>query len=281
MAEEKRIPIFGANWKAGKEKTNITSRFIKEYFSISAWRGEPFHVALQTVGKNVEVFIAPSFTSISDIIQKTGILKKPGIKINIAAQDIYFEDNGPYTSTVTGPMLKDKAVKYVIVGHSERRYEFGDTNEDVAKKAVAVHRNNMLPIICVGENLHERENGKLYDIVEEQICSVFNELRLRGHPTVDNVIAYEPLWAIGIGETATPQQAQEMHQYIKEILATKFNKNVADSARIMYGGSVTPSNIADLMAQQDIDGALVGGASLNPRYFFEIVKGGTEAYYSK
>lgn len=139
----------------------------------------------------------------------------------------------------------------------------------------------MIPIICIGEKLDERESGKLYEIIEEQVCSVFNELRSQGYPTVDNIIAYEPVWAIGTGITATPSQAQEMHQYIKKILADTFNRNVANSSRIIYGGSVTPSNIADLMAQQDIDGALVGGASLDPKSFFEIIGRGIGAYYKK
>lgn len=287
MAEKiQRKPIFGGNFKAGqeedtkkgKESIDISFKYLNSYFQgMLSYPGKGINQFPKAIAEleNTEVFIAPPYPYLHCV--KVII----GENLALGAQDIDYEDRGARTSAVTGPMLKDVDVNYVIVGHSERRHTFGDTNEIVAKKAVAVYRNGMVPIICVGETLDERESEKLYEIVEEQVCSVFNKLRLEGYPTVDSIIAYEPVWAIGTGKNATPQQAQEMHQYIKEILASKFNKNVAGSARIMYGGSVTPNNITDLMAQPDIDGALVGGASLDPKSFLEIVKKGTEAFYRK
>ncbi len=186
--------------------------------------------------------------------------------IALGAQDIYWEDQGAFTGEVSAKMLKSVGCKYVIIGHSERRQYFGETDESVNKKLKKALADKLSPIVCIGERLEQREKGKTFKVVETQLKGGFKDIAVKDWDNI--VIAYEPVWAIGTGKTATPDQAQEVHAYIRKLLP----KEVAQSTRILYGGSVKPENIKDLMAQPDVDGGLVGGASLKVDAFEKIIK---------
>lgn len=188
----------------------------------------------------------------------------------LAAQDIYWEDSGAFTGEISGPMLRDVGCDCVIIGHSERRQYFGETDEAVNRKISAALRNGLLPIVCVGETLEQREANKTWEVIETQLRDGLKNIDLKG--LEDFVIAYEPVWAIGTGKTATPEQAQEVHGLIRNHLNEVYGADTADRVRILYGGSVKPSNCRELMSKQDIDGALVGGASLKPDQFAAIVR---------
>jgi triosephosphate isomerase len=213
----------------------------------------------------VQVAVAPPFTAlaaVADAIRDT--------KIELAAQDVHWEKQGAFTGEVSAAMLADLGVKHGIVGHSERRQLFGETDETVAKKLRALLGAGILPIVCVGETLYERDEGKTLDVVARQIKGA-----LAGLPEAELArltIAYEPVWAIGTGKTATTEQAQEVHAAIRGMLRD-LGPGAADRVRIQYGGSVKPDNAAELMSQPDVDGALVGGASLKAEDFSRIVKG--------
>ena len=204
----------------------------------------------------VDVVLCPnniSLERVSDIIDKTNI--------KLGAQNVHYEDKGAYTGETSANMLLTLDVKYVIVGHSERRQYFGETDEIVNKKAKKILEKSMKPIICVGETLEQREKGQLYDFIASQVKNALSDI---SEEDVKNniVIAYEPIWAIGTGVTATSDQAQEMCKFIREEVRKLYNDKVADSIRIQYGGSVKPSNANEILNMEDIDGALVGGASL-------------------
>ena len=190
--------------------------------------------------------------------------------IALGAQDVYFENNGAFTGEISCQMLKDLGCTYVIVGHSERRHVIGETDELINKKVAAAIRGGLLPIFCVGELLSEREAGRTNAVVTEQVRKGL--AGIDGEKVLAVTIAYEPVWAIGTGKTATPQQAQEVHVMIRELLARMYNKGVADELRIQYGGSANPGNTAALMANADVDGLLVGGASLKADDFAAMVK---------
>jgi triosephosphate isomerase len=199
--------------------------------------------------------------------------------ITLGAQDVHWEEKGAFTGEVSPLMLKDIGVRYVVIGHSERRTYFGETNETVNKKLRASLKIGLLPIMCVGERLEEREAGKTFDVVKNHV-----EEGLKGiskDEVLKVVIAYEPVWAIGTGKTATPEQAEEVHKYIRELLHKMFNATVAENLRIQYGGSVKPENIKELIEQEDIDGALVGGASLKIEQFVPIVKESARKYSAR
>jgi len=216
--------------------------------------------------EGVDIVLCPPFTALADVadtLTDTNIL--------LGAQNIFWEDAGAFTGEISGPMLKDLGVTYVIIGHSERRQYFHETNETVNKRLRAALKNGLLPIVCVGENLAQREANKTFDIIKDHCEGSLKGLSVEEMKNV--VLAYEPVWAIGTGKTATPQQAQEVHLFIRQLLEKMFNAEIASSVRIQYGGSVTPDNVISLMAQQDIDGALVGGASLKAPSFAAIVKG--------
>jgi len=187
-------------------------------------------------------------------------------KIALGAQDLFWEDDGAYTGEVSAPMLKAVGCTYVIIGHSERRQYFGETDETVNKKLFVALKHRLIPIVCIGEKLEEREKGITFQVIEKQIKGGFKGLGTGDWGSV--TIAYEPVWAIGTGKTATPDQAQEVHSFIRKHLP----KETADKVRILYGGSIKPENIKDLMAQPDIDGGLVGGASLKIDSFVKIIK---------
>ncbi len=207
--------------------------------------------------------VATALSAINDVVLESNI--------EMGAQNLYWEDSGAFTGEISAPLIKDAGCKYVIIGHSERRQYFGETNETVNKKIKAALASGLLPIVCVGEVLEEREADKTFDVIKSQVTE-----SLAGF-SVDElaklVVAYEPVWAIGTGKTATPDQAQEVHKFIRGIIAEIGSDDVAAGMRLQYGGSVKPDNVKELMSQEDIDGALVGGASLKPDSFVALVKG--------
>lgn len=215
--------------------------------------------------KNVDIAICPAFTSlyvVREIIKDTNI--------ELGAQDMFWEKEGAYTGEISASMLKSIGCRFVIIGHSERRQYFNETNENVNKKIKSALSEGLTTIVCIGERLDERDKGQAFGVVADQIAEVL--AGLNNNDVLKIVIAYEPVWAIGTGKTATPQIAQEVHSYIRKIIATATSQGLANSIRILYGGSVRPDNIKGLLMEQDIDGALVGGASLNVESFISIIK---------
>lgn len=247
-----RKPILAANWKMYKTLAEAAS----------------FAVALQEqIGPLIdrEAVIAPPFTAIDPVGRA---LKLEGYALS--AQNCHWEEKGAFTGEISTVMLKDVGCRYVIVGHSERRHIFGETDEAVRAKTAAVFAHGMLPIVCIGELLGERDAGGTFEVVGGQV-----EKALQGLDSglaEQLVLAYEPVWAIGTGRTATPAQAQEVHAFIRGRLETLFNKGVANRTRILYGGSVKPDNVDALIAEADVDGMLVGGASLEVGSFKRIVQ---------
>ncbi len=247
-----RKPIIAGNWKLNK--TARESIILVD---------ELKRALVDMVG--VDVVVCPPFVNLSVVVEEL-----IDHDIAVGAQNVYWQDSGAFTGEVSCPMLVDLDVKYVILGHSERRQYFGETNETVNKRLQAVLKTAMTPIVCVGENLKEREANQAFAVIENHCAGSFAGISADDMRRV--VIAYEPVWAIGTGKTATPEQAQEIHAFIRSWLGKNFGPEVAESVRIQYGGSVTPENSAALMAKADIDGALVGGASLKAPSFAAIVK---------
>jgi len=249
-----RKTIIAGNWKMYKtivEAIDLSTILKRDLFEIDF--------------QAIDVVLCPAFTSLSEVSE---VISESEIKLG--AQDVYWQEEGAFTGEVSCKMLKDAGCNFVIIGHSERRQFFGETNEAVNKKLKAVLGHGLLPIVCVGENLQEREHGVTFKVLDDHL-----ENGLKGIPQEDllkTTIAYEPVWAIGTGKTATPQQAQEAHNYIRKALARLYSEEVAAAVRIQYGGSVKPDNISELMRQPDVDGALVGGASLSAESFTAIVK---------
>lgn len=226
---------------------------------ISAIKNEMSKSETQT-----EVIVCPPFTSLETA---TTLLK--GSKIKLGAQNMHYEENGAFTGEVSASMLKSVGCKFVILGHSERRTIFGETDEVINLKIKKAIASGLKPIFCVGETLEERENGLTEKVVETQIKN-----GLKGIPESDLselIVAYEPVWAIGTGKTASPEQAQEVHKFIRNLIKSQFSSNLAENIVIQYGGSVKPENAAELFSQQDIDGGLIGGASLKASSFMAIV----------
>ena len=215
--------------------------------------------------RDIDIVVAPTFTALQAISREI-----EGSNIELAAQDVFWEPSGPYTGEISPIMLKDVGCRYVIIGHSERRQYFGETNESVHKKIKASLAMGLHPIICMGETLEEREAGKTFDVVKIQVTQCLEGFSPKEMEKI--TIAYEPIWAIGTGKTATPQQAEKVHAFIREQLGYITLRQVSEAIRIQYGGSVNPDNISDLMVQPNIDGALVGGASLKADSFSGIVK---------
>jgi triosephosphate isomerase len=247
-----RLPFIAGNWKMNKtvEESLDLVRQLKATLS-------------NIVG--VEVAVAPPFTALYAISQE---LK--GSFIRLAAQNLFYEEKGAFTGEISPLMLKEIGCQYVIIGHSERRQFFGETDETVNRRIKAALGQGVKPIFCVGETLKEREEGKAFSVIEKQ---VEGGLRGIGKEEVKNIVmAYEPVWAIGTGKTATPEQAEEVHRFIRERLERFYSREIAEGIRIQYGGSVTPENIKGLMRQENIDGALVGGASLKSETFSKIVR---------
>ena len=214
----------------------------------------------------IEVVLCPPYTSLSDVNEIIA-----GSPMKLGAQDVYWEKEGAFTGEISCAMLKSVGCEYTIVGHSERRQFFHETNETVNRKARAALAAGLKPIVCVGEKLEERKAGKTFDVVKDHV-----ENSLAGITRDDmlkTVIAYEPVWAIGTGVNATAAQAEEVHAYIRELLKKRYDEGLAKSVRIQYGGSVKPDNIKELIGEEDVDGALVGGASLKADGFVDIVNG--------
>jgi len=220
-------------------------------------------------GQDIDIVICPAFTALSEVLEVI-----VDSNIQLGAQDVYSQDEGAFTGEVSPVMLKDIGCKFVIIGHSERRQYFGETNESVNNKIKAALKHDLTPIVCVGETLSQRESGETLQVLDDHI-----ENGLKDITDIDIlkiVIAYEPVWAIGTGKNATPGQAQEAQKYIRDLLREMYNNDIADTVRIQYGGSVKPDNITELMREPDVDGALVGGASLKIETFTEIVRKAAE-----
>ncbi len=248
-----RIPVLAANWKMFKTVGETVS-YLKEFCALTAGVS------------GAEIAVAPPFTAIRAASEAAR-----GSNVGIAAQDCYWEQEGAFTGEISARMLKDAGACYVIVGHSERRRLFGDTDERVNRKLGAVLTAGLTPIVCIGETLEERDAGRTLAVLDRQIEAGLADLT--PSQVASLVIAYEPVWAIGTGRNATPAQAGEAHAHIRGKLAATFGAEAAAACRILYGGSVKPENIKDLMAIEDVDGALVGGASLTVSSFFAIVSG--------
>ena len=235
-------------------------------------RGEALEL-VETIKKGfkdngeVKVIVAPPFTSLLTVSEA---LKDS--TIGIAAQNMYYEKEGAYTGEISPLMLKDVGVHYVIIGHSERRKYFCETDENINKKIKVALEYSITPILCIGESLEERREGKTFEKIERQIDAAFKNLTPEEAKKV--IIAYEPIWAIGTGETATPEQAEEVHSFIRKKIEKIYGNDIATYAIILYGGSVKPNNAFSLMRENDIDGVLVGGASLKGDSFLEIIEAG-------
>jgi len=212
-----------------------------------------------------EIVLCPTFTALESAVNAV-----KGSNIKIGAQNLFWEEKGAFTGEIAPGMIKDLGCEYVIIGHSERRQYFGETDATVNKRIFAALKSGLKPIICVGETLAERESDKTFSVIETQIKGGLKDLTKEQMTTA--VIAYEPVWAIGTGKTASKEQAQEVHAFIRKLLSDMFGKDTAAATRILYGGSVKPDNMKDLMSQPDIDGGLVGGASLEADSFSKIIK---------
>ncbi|MFP4163647.1 MAG: triose-phosphate isomerase [Chitinispirillaceae bacterium] len=213
---------------------------------------------------DVDVAVCPPYTNLLAVAEEI-----KGTNVKLGAQDVHWEQKGAFTGKVSCAMLKSVGVTYVIIGHSEQRSYFGETDETVNKKTKAALAAGLLPIVCVGETLDERKDGKMNAVIETQIRGAFEGIS--AEDAAKCTIAYEPVWAIGTGETATPEQANEVHVFIRNLLSELFGKETADTMRIQYGGSMKPGNAKDLLAQSDVDGGLIGGAALKPADFAGIV----------
>lgn len=247
-----RKPIIAGNWKMYKtvQESVSTLNDLKPKISGISDR---------------EIVMCPVFTCLKSVCDTA-----KGSNIKIGAQDLFWEEKGAFTGEISANQVKDTGCTYVIIGHSERRQFFHETNETVGKKLLAALKAGLTPIACIGETLSERDSGKTFAVNEKQIREGLGVLSQEQVKSI--VIAYEPVWAIGTGKVATPAQAEEVHIYIRKTIAGMFGQDVADVLRILYGGSVKPENISELMEQKNIDGALVGGASLEADSFAKIIK---------
>lgn len=250
-----RKPIIAGNWKMNKTLSEAKS-FAEE-------------VKSQVPSKEkVEAVICAPALFLQSLVEAA-----KGTDVEIGAQTMHFEESGAFTGEISPKALEDLGVQYVIIGHSERREMFNETDETVNKKALAAFRYHLLPIVCVGETLEQRESGKTMELVGNQVKKAL--AGLTNEQAKQTVIAYEPIWAIGTGKSSTSQDANEVCAHIRKVVAEQFSEDVAASLRIQYGGSVKPGNIKEYMAQPDIDGALVGGASLEAQSFLQLVEAGS------
>jgi len=247
MSHNERRPLIGGNWKMNLLQEGART-FCRE---LLAGLHNP----------TAEVVLFPSFPLLSNVAAALG-----DSPVACGAQDIHTEDKGAHTGDVSGPQLVDAGCRWVLCGHSERRSDHGESDELVGQKAVAANRYGLYPMICLGETLEERQAGRTFEVLERQLNAA-----LDGRPD-PFALAYEPVWAIGTGETATPEIAQEAHRFLREHLADLLGDEVARVKRIVYGGSANPENAGTLIAEPDIDGFLVGGASLDPEKFLAIIR---------
>ena len=247
-----RRPLIAGNWKMFKTCPEAVETAAKL-------------VTLVAGTTDMDVMIAPPFTALAPVFD---VVK--GSSVCLGAQNLFWESQGAFTGEISPAMLVSTGCTYVIIGHSERRQHFGETDETVNKRIQAAVNNDLIPVMCVGESEKERESNNTFSVLDKQV-----KKGLKGFSSNDLkrlVIAYEPVWAIGTGKTATAGQAQEVHQFLRAMVEKSFGNILAKSIRILYGGSVKPNNIAELMAMPDVDGALVGGASLDPDTFSKIVR---------
>jgi len=247
----KRIPLIAGNWKMHKTIAEAVDT------------ADALKALIEGIS-GVEVMLAPVFTAIPAVVETL-----EDSSIFVGAQNLFWEKHGAYTGEVSPEMLRDAGCRQVIIGHSERRQYFGETDEKVNKKLAAAFRVGLHPILCIGETEAQRENNQTFSVLDKQVEVGLKDLF--SQDLKDLILAYEPVWAIGTGKTATREQAQEVHQYLRRKLTDMFDSTLTDGLRILYGGSVKPDNIAELMAMEDIDGALVGGASLEAETFAKIV----------
>jgi triosephosphate isomerase len=247
-----RTPLVAGNWKMFKTVHDAVV-YAKEFRSF-----------VKDVD-DVEIVLAPPFTAVHAVAEAAR-----NSPIAVAAQNVFWEKEGAFTGEVSAPMIREAGAEYVIVGHSERRQLFGETDLTVNRKVGAALAAGLVPIVCIGETLAEREKNETMDVLDRQIKQGLDGMT--GEQVGGLVVAYEPVWAIGTGRNATTEQAQEAHAHIRRRLRSWFGAEAGDRVRILYGGSVKPDNIAGLIAQEDVDGALVGGASLTTQSFAEIVK---------
>jgi triosephosphate isomerase len=250
-----RKPFVAGNWKMNTDSSSCIE-LAKDIASGTT----------DTAGAQATVAVFPPFVYLQSVTKALG-----ASSIGVGAQDVYFESNGAFTGEISTSMLKDIGCTYCLCGHSERRHVIGETDELINKKLTAAIAGGLLPVLCIGELLAEREASKTNDVVTRQLENGLMGLSAEKVSAV--TIAYEPVWAIGTGLTATPQQAQEVHDFIRKLLANMYDDKLAGEIRIQYGGSVKPDNAAELMAQPDIDGLLVGGASLKANSFLGIIQG--------
>ena len=247
-----RRPFIAGNWKMFKtcpEAVETAGQLVKRL----------------SMTTDIDVMIAPSFTSlaqVSDVVR--------GSCVSLGAQNLFWEAQGAFTGEISPAMLVSAGCKYVIIGHSERRQYFNETDKTVNKRIKAAFDNDLIPVMCVGESEKERESKNTFSVLDKQLKMGLEDFSSDDLKRL--VIAYEPVWAIGTGKTATSEQAQEVHQFLRSVLEKSFGNMLAKSIRILYGGSVKPNNITELMAMPDVDGALVGGASLDPETFSKIVR---------
>lgn len=246
-----RRPLIAGNWKMFKTCSEAVET-----------AGQIANLVSETAG--VDVMIAPPFTAlaqVSDVVR--------GSHVSLGAQNLFWKSEGAYTGEISPAMLVSAGCKYVIIGHSERRQYFGETDEAISKKIKVALENDLIPVMCIGETEKEHESEETFSVLDKQIKKGLESFSPDDLGAL--VIAYEPVWAIGTGKTATAAQVQEVHQFLRDIIEKSFGNILANSIKILYGGSVKPSNIVELMAMADVDGALVGGASLDPETFSEIV----------
>jgi triosephosphate isomerase len=246
-----RTPFVAGNWKMVKTVAEAV-KYVKE-----------FRALVKDV-TGVEIVLAAPFTALHAAAEAAR-----NSNIGLAAQDLYWEQEGAFTGEVSGPMVREAGAEFVVIGHSERRTLFGETDDGVNRKAKAAFEADLTPIVCIGETLEQREAGDTFAVLDFQLARGL--AGLGGEQYARMVLAYEPVWAIGTGRNATPEQAAEAHGHIRGRLRAQAGEEAAGACRVIYGGSVKPENVADLMAQPDVDGALVGGASLKVESFFEIV----------
>lgn len=246
-----RAKIVAGNWKMNKT--------LHETEALSA------ELAAKLPDTKAEVIIAPTYVNLTSAVRSLD-----NSVIQVAAQNMHFAENGAFTGEISADMLLDINIDVVILGHSERRSHFGETDELLAKKVKTALAKNMRIIFCFGEELEDRKSGNHFSVVESQLKNALFNLEASSFKNI--VLAYEPVWAIGTGETASPEQAQEMHAFIRETITTAYGATVANGISILYGGSVKPANAKEIFSKPDVDGGLIGGASLNSNDFIEIVK---------
>ena len=247
-----RKPIIAGNWKMHKTVVESVATVIELKAHVSGISDR-------------EIVVCPVFTALKFVCDALA-----NSNIKVGAQNLFWEEKGAFTGEISAPQIKETGCSHVIIGHSERRQYFHETNETVGKKILAALKAGLTPIVCIGETLAEREAGNAFTVNEKQIKESLASISEEQMKKL--VVAYEPVWAIGTGKVASPEQAEEVHLCIRKAISSMFGKDIADTIRILYGGSVKPDNIAILMAKENIDGALVGGASLEAESFAKIVK---------